>query len=94
VVALGGWHAAQAASADEVPMNTPNRPDGWIRGCTGKSRFTSHGEAARRARIMRQKKGLPMQAYHCKHCRHFHVGTSDGYESRHQRAQRRNQEDV
>lgn len=73
-------------------MSAPlNRPEGWVRGCTGKQPFQSHGQANRRAKIMRQKKGLPMMAYHCKHCRHFHVGTDDGYETRRERAERRNQ---
>lgn len=68
---------------------TPNRPAGWVRGCTGKQAFGSHGHAAQRAKRMRQNHGAPLIAYHCKHCRQFHVGTDDGYEKRHERARRK-----
>jgi hypothetical protein len=89
VVALGGWHAAQAASADEVPMNTPNRPEGWVRGCTGKWGFKSHGHAQRVAKRMRQNREAVIVPYHCKHCGHFHVGTSDDRNDRRERSRRR-----
>jgi hypothetical protein len=75
-----------------APPITATRPDGWVRGCTGKQPFGSHGHAAKRAKRMRQDKGAPLIAYHCKHCRQFHVGTSDGYESRRERAERRRNE--
>lgn len=43
-------------------------------GCTGKKPFGTMQAARRRAKIMRRKYDKPLEAYHCRHCRAFHIG--------------------
>lgn len=49
-------------------------PGGPIHGCTGKQALPTFAEAKRRAKLMRERAEVPLQAYHCRHCHQYHVG--------------------
>lgn len=50
-------------------------------GCSGKVKFATYKQADRSAKVMRQnhERGCHVEAYHCKHCQHFHVGEPRDY---------------
>lgn len=57
-------------------------------GCTGKSAFDQFAQAAHAAkRRNRQSSDAHLEAYHCKHCNHYHVGESRTYGQRRPRAE-------
>ena len=58
--------------------------DDFKPGCTGKKAFTSHGQAAHRAKRMRQdhEGSCFVEAYHCRFCGQFHIGQARDREAR------------
>lgn len=60
-------HAADLAYRDEL-------------GCHGKKPYRSRERATERARKMRDKYGVPFEAYHCRLCHAWHIGGMDPFE--------------
>lgn len=59
-------------------MSTPSEQ--FKTGCTGKAQFTTFTKAASTAKRMRKYDGdCHVEAYHCLHCQHFHVGENKSY---------------
>lgn len=51
--------------------------DTTIHGCSGKKAFATMTSAKKHAKWMRRKYDEPLAAYHCKHCRMFHIGGTE-----------------
>jgi len=55
----------------------------FIAGCTGKVGFISFTKAATVAKRMRKgNRECHVEAYHCQHCQHFHVGENRSYHTK------------
>lgn len=60
----------------DVTRKVVNAEDGrFTRGCQGKIRYQTHEEAKRSAKVMHKKHHKAFDAYGCRFCSAFHVGT-------------------
>jgi hypothetical protein len=58
-------------------------PATGVRGCGGKRAYESFTVAERMAkRTNRGREDAHVEAYHCRHCNHFHVGENTRYAQR------------
>jgi aspartate carbamoyltransferase regulatory subunit len=65
--------SSRSASRRGVPrdVSTAER----VRGCSGKRCFDTWNDAAREAQMVRRHKDGHVEAYHCRYCNRFHVGS-------------------
>ena len=63
-----------------------NPIDNFKSGCSGKVQFPTFTKAASTAKRMRKgNRDCHVEAYHCLHCQHFHVGENNNYGRRNPR---------